>query len=274
MKLAEISAQAGQIFGFVGKPYSGKTTQALTFPRPLLVLTAERKTRAALLNAAGSAVDGIEVEEFIPDAVPLNAGVGAGDVKDAEAAGAAAATHQRLIDYLRKAKKDKESPYSKAATILWDSGTSWASIFLDLSVDALGHRSTGAQIGKQEVNDYTKAGRTFLAVARELQSTGKHLVIPIHTAEIRNDKGDVTRIGLSLPGGAKAVLPTLLDHTFFLTREVEKQQVRFKAQTRPAGLVQDAGTAWKGLEVQLDVTIEDFSKPQNYGLGKLLAGAR
>ena len=268
MKLNEPHPR-GQIFGLLGRPSSGKTTLALTLPRPLLVLAAEKKSYTTLRNMAQGAVD-IDVEEFIPLAVPLNSGVGTGDVNDPEAKGAAQACYQRFIDYLRKSVREADSALAQSATVMLDSGSSWASVFLDLSVDALGHRASGAQIGKQEVNDYSKAARTFVAVVRQLQVLGKHVVIPIHSSEIRDKDGNVKEIGLALPGGARSILPSILDHLFFLSRESVRDGLKFTMQTRSSGLVQQAFTSWPEMPLALDVTVADFKRPGEFGLGKLL----
>jgi len=162
--------------------------------------------------------------------------------------------------------------YDSYENIAMDSFTT----FQDVSMDAV--MFNNQRFGKvPQQDDYPAAMALAMRNMRSMCSLNKNIYIIFHDVM---EQDDATKKMLYVPliiGKNKARIPNLFNHLLRCTAEQERSSVtkkletRYKIQTTPDRYVPGIRTAFQGLDPIHDVTIEDFSKPQEYGLGKIIS---
>jgi GTPase SAR1 family protein len=76
---------------------------------------------------------------------------------------------------------------------------------------------------------------------------------------------------LALSGSAKKQIPLVMSNIWLTECKSTEKEIKYTVQTRPADRgLQTIRTSIRGLEMFEDVTIRDFEKPEQSGVGKLL----
>ena len=76
-----------------------------------------------------------------------------------------------------------------------------------------------------------------------------------------------------LIGKSRAVVPTHFSNVFYTVANGNSTGVTYKFITRPNAMISEARPclALAHIPADFDATIKDMSKPQDYGIGKLIA---
>ncbi len=248
----------------IGPPGSGKTTQAWTLPGKGFAYIFDPNALASL-----EGLD-LEYETFSPDMLDIN-------VKPLSSK----ATPDAIINvgeptaYTKWEADFEERYYDKyfdQFDWIWlDSFTTFSDSVMD-RVQWLNKRS-----GKHpEQADWTAQMVTIQNVTRTIASMNK-LFIAICHDEVRQDE----RTGRLfyqpvLTGRLRTRIPLLFSNILRCEAESGKEGVTFLFHTASDSLhqyVRSSKAVADAVDPEMDVTIEDFSKPTQYGLGAILKKA-
>lgn len=177
--------------------------------------------------------------------------------------------------YLEYAKDFNEAwatkMYDDYENIVLDSATS----FQDAAMDAV--MFNNGRFGKvPQQDDYPAQMALAMRNFRSLCSLDKNIYVIFHDV-LEQDEATKKMIYTPLIiGKNKARVPNLFNHLIRCSAEQvrntssNKMETQYKIQTSPDRYCPGIRTAFQGLEPQHDVTIGDFSKAQEYGLGKII----
>ena len=119
--------------------------------------------------------------------------------------------------------------------------------------------------------DYQLAGTRFSNCMRRITALPCNTLITGHQQKRQDQLTQRIENELLLPGSARGLVPLLFGHIFVTKCVVDKDKApRWVVQTVPDRENPTVRTTLQGLDFEHDVTVEDFSKPTEYGLGKLL----
>lgn len=177
--------------------------------------------------------------------------------------------------YLEYAKDFNEAwasrLYDKYDNVVLDSATT----FQDIAMDAV--MFNNGRFGKvPQQDDYPAQMALTMRNFRSLCSLSKNIYIIFHDTL---EQDDSTKKMLYIPlivGKNKARVPNLFNHLIRCTAEQERNKATnqletvYKIQTSPDRYCPGIRTAFQGLDPMHDVTIGDFSRAQEYGLGKIM----
>ena len=243
----------------VGEAGSGKTSQIRTLPGRKFAYIFDPN---ALPSLEGADIDYLQ---FSPDIMDLNisaqtlrTGIGDKPLKRAEPV-----TYREWEkDFEEKLANDFFKDYD---WLCFDSFTTWSDCVMDRLL-WLNNR-----LGKQpEQADWGAQVTTIQNVFRVLTNLPLNFYCTGHT-EIRQD--DLTKRvygRIMMTGRLRQRLPLLFTDIFASSCESTAKEEAFSLQTRPDREHPVIRTALRGLPMYCDVTIQDFSKPTEYGLGALL----
>lgn len=258
-----------------GETNSGKTTQARTLPKPCLVITHEAKTRNALQGAPG-----IKLAEFIVQKYEL----GLQTKSKTEKVLAAFECWESFKSFMYKMRSG--DLWKEYKSVVYDGLTSGQQIHMTHRLEEQGHVGQGPQTGKRDDNDYDAPIRAMLALCGEFTAISARLNIPFvvigHRNVLRDLQGNPTEYTLDTYGRSARFIPRMVTNSLFLFNRSSANTPKFSALTRTgmtdgAVRVQYANTAIKradgsALPFEIDLTIGDWAKPEEYGLGALLKG--
>ncbi len=161
--------------------------------------------------------------------------------------------------------------YDSYDNIVLDSYTT----FQDAAMDAV--MFNNGRFGKvPQQDDYPAQMALAMRNLRSLCSLEKNIYIIFHDTM---EQDATTKKMLFIPlitGKNKTRIPNLFNHLIRCSAEQEKNlqtgkmESVYKIQTAPDRYVPGIRTAFTGLDPMHDVTIRDFSKAQEYGLGKII----
>lgn len=141
-------------------------------------------------------------------------------------------------------------------------------------------RWLGDKQGREdERQDHRMAGETMINALWAVFNLPCHVLVTMHTKPVETKIGEVktgaTHNRLTVPGGAQLCLPRFTSALWY-TQVVEDRAKgpRYQALTRPQTRWPHVRTP-RGWDVPLwaDLTIEDWSRPQDFGIGRLMRGA-
>jgi len=279
-------------FLLIGPSGSGKTSQILTLPG---------KTFAYLFDPSSlSTLKGhdIEYEMFTPGKVNLAAvslSKGKSDKRTTEGASSVYAAWEDDADKKleRDAKKygmikrkiwvyddpenehaghfeEKEEPgcyFDQFDNIAFDSFTTFSDMVMDRILLLNGRPG---QFPQQD--DWGGQMQTITNVVRTFVSMDKTLLFTAHD-EFKQDEGSKRMCNIILlTGRLRVKLPLLFSEMLHMECASTPTEIRYQVQTRPDRMNPAVRCSFRDLEMFHDVTIEDWTKPTNYGLGKLLRG--
>lgn len=251
-------------FLMMGGTGSGKTTQFLTLPGKKFLYIFDPN---ALASIEGYDVD---YEEFAADITDVDIAIKTlkGDgPKDTSS---------------RKISPQTYINWEKHFESKWDSGFfdsySWIgfdsfTLFLELVMDRI--LFLNQRTGKQpEQADWAAQVNTVGNVFRVFSSRKRTGIYC--TAHLDERQDELTKRIFFRPmmtGRLRIRVPLLFNNVLVCHADETPKGPEWYVQTRPDKLYPTVRTSLKGLEFYQDVTIKDFSKPTEYGLGALLKKA-
>lgn len=250
----------------LGPTGSGKTTQIWTLPGRKFAYLFDPN---AILSLRGC---DIEYEEFLPDALELDAtlkGFNKGSTSDQ----LKTSTKREPTVYMRWVA-DLNDKHAKGFFKNFD----WLCIdSLSLLANAVMDRQmyiNGRYGGTEDLADYRVAGSKIAEVFRSICSLPINLYCTGHLTSFQDDKTKRIETQINLPGKARNMLPILFSNIWLAqaaTDEKVGHVILTKAEARG---FQSIRTTIAGLPAVCDVNIKDFTKPEQFGIGAILKGAK
>ena len=246
----------------VGPTGSGKTSQIWTLPGKKFVYIFDPNS---LISLKGCDVD---YEMFLPDTLEIDS----------------------TLKGFNKGSKDDRMPGSRiepTTYIKWveDMNERYDKGFFNdykwLCIDSLTYLQRAVfdrqlyinnRYGKiEELADYRIVGSKLSDVFRPISSLPINIFV---TGHIRDFQDEITRkitTELNLSGQAKTMVPLVMSNIWLARGASTEKQIKFEIQTRPdiRGL-QCIRSSFRGLDMYHDVTIQNFDRATEYGIGKIL----
>jgi len=124
----------------------------------------------------------------------------------------------------------------------------------------------------EDIADYRIVGSKISEIFGTITAMRINIYATGHLSQFQDEKTKKLSIELKVAGKAKTMLPLQFSN-IWLARvgEDEKGERRYEIRTipEPRGF-QDVRSSIRGLKPDEDVTIKDFAKAKDYGIGKLL----
>ena len=244
-------------FLLVGSTGSGKTAQMITLPGKTFAYLFDPSALATLKGYD------IDYEMFVPGKINLGAvslSKGKSDQKtktDAPDIYTAWASHAD--------KMVETNGFDKYDNICFDSFTTFSDIVMDRILKLNG------RVGQfPQQDDWGGQMQTITNCVRTFVSMNKTLLFTAHDEFKQDDVTSRMQNIILLTGRLRVKLPLLFSEILHMECASTATEIKYQAQTRPDRLNPAIRCTFKGLEMYEDMTIEDWDKPQDYGLGKLL----
>jgi GTPase SAR1 family protein len=245
----------------VGPTGSGKTSQMHTLPG--------KKFAYIFDPGALSSLKGLDLEYelFLPDVADLDAtlkGFNKGAKDDKPASAKEPKTYMRWVKDLND--KAESGFFKDFDWICFDSLTFLSKAIFDRQLFINGRFG-----GIEDLADYRVVGSKLSEVFRSVTGLPNNIMATGHIDSFQDDKTKRIEVQLSLPGSARRMLPLLFTDILLCSYKEEDGKSRWSVRSRPEerGL-KTIRTSIRDLPIEQDVTIEDFTRPTDFGLGKLL----
>jgi len=249
-------------FLLIGSTGSGKTTQILTLPGKTFVYIFDPSALATLKGYD------IDYEEFVPTRMNL----GAVSLSKGKSDPITQKMDQGLIYNLWATdadKKEAEGFFDDYDNICFDSFTTFSAIVMDRVLKLNGREG---QFPQQD--DWAGQMQTITNVVRQFIGMNKILLFTAHD-QFKQDKASSRMQNvIMLTGQLRVSLPLLFSEIWHTDCASTANLEKFQIQTRPDRLNPTIRCTYKGLDMFHDMTIKDWDKPQDYGIGKLLNNER
>jgi hypothetical protein len=151
--------------------------------------------------------------------------------------------------------------------LIFDSFTTWADSIMDR---VMWHNG---RLGKMpEQDDWAAQMTTIQNAWRVLVNLPLGVFCTGHVDVKQNDVTKRVYNHLMMTGKLRVRIPLLFSHLLVFSADADdKQKKRFLMQTSPDRENPNVRTSFKDLQFIEDVTIEDFTEPETYGLGAILS---
>lgn len=244
-------------FLLVGSTGSGKTAQIATLPG---------KTFAYLFDpSALSTLRGfdIEYETFYPSKVKMSAQSLKKGVGDTTAAAEDASETYRLWEQDFE-DRVKNKFWDTIDNIAFDSFTTFGDIVMDRILKLNG------RVGHfPQEDDYPAQMQTITNVVRTLTSMNKLLMFTAHDEFKQDSVTSRMQNVIILTGRLRTKIPLLFSEIWHMECRSTPEKIDYVAQTRPDRMNPQVRCTIRDLDMFHDITIRDWKKPQDYGIGKL-----
>jgi hypothetical protein len=162
-------------------------------------------------------------------------------------------------------QKTKEGYWNTVDNIAFDSFTTFADIVMDRVLYLNGRAGHFPQ-----QDDWTAQMQTIMNVVRTMAAMNKLLVFTAHD-ELKQDE-NTSRIQnvLILTGKLKVKVPLLFSDIWHLESQSSASETKYVAQTKPDRMNPMVRCSIRDLQMYEDITIKDWTKPKEYGIGKLV----
>lgn len=266
-KKASDTLKKPNTFLLIGPARSGKTTQIWTLPKPACAIILDPNGTEGIRGA-----EGIDYWEF-PMGGALMAPKTGKHMKEA-GEDVMPMAYLNFWRFLRAAKA--ENLFANYASVLFDGITSLEAIATDIVLYDL--NLSHHEISKEEASrlrgTIQNALRELTSIFHHAQDAGtypQNLIVTAHEATKFDRGGSMVGREISAYGKLRQFIPANFAHVFYTEQKGDSQTVKYLAQTHGDSKTSDAGTAFRGLPYKIDLTIKDWKKPEQYGLGKLIA---
>ena len=241
----------------LGPPGVGKTSLFSTIPGKKFLYILDPNT---LQTIKGQDID---YEIFLPEQLDLSAVTLRKDVRDPEG-GAPPKTYLKFEEHFEEALRDDF--FDDYDTIGIDGMTSLQDITMDRITFLNG------RFGKHpEYADNTATMATVRKVVRTAASMGKRVFISAHTDMRTDDATGRLFNQMVLIGKLRNQIPMVFSEIWLCSGEEDKNgNIRYYVRTKPDKYNPYLRSAMQGIDTVEDVTIEDWSDPTKYGVGKLV----
>lgn len=257
-KTLDIHAGGKPKFLLVGSTGGGKTTQIATLPG---------RTFAYLFDpSALSTLRGfdVEYETFFPEKVNLNIQSLSKGKKDT------ALGKEDASEVYREWEEDFEkklaSNYFDAFdNIAFDSFTTFSDIVMDRILYINGRPGHFPQ-----QDDWTAQMASITNVVRTLVGMNKVLLFTAHDEFKQDEASKRMQNTLMLTGRLKVKLPLLFSEIYHMDSNCTAEKINYTAQTRADRMNPTIRCTVRDMPMFADMTINDWTRPTHYGLGKIL----
>lgn len=259
-KTLDIHSGGKPKFLLVGSTGGGKTAQILTLPG---------RTFAYLFDpSALSTLRGFDIdyETFFPEKLNISAqslSKGKGD-KPVAGAEEDASSVYRLWEEDFEAKI-KTGYFDNFDNIAFDSFTTFSDIVMDRILYLNGRPGHFPQ-----QDDWTAQMASITNVVRTLVGMNKLLLFTAHDEFKQDEASKRMQNVLVLTGKLRIKMPLLFSEIWHMDSQCSAEKIHYTAQTRQDRLNPTIRCTIRDLPMYADVTIKDWKRPQEYGLGKLL----
>lgn len=250
-------------FVWVGPAFAGKTSQIVTLPKPCFVYFTDPKGPSCIQRLGAD----VDYEIFVRDP---------GVDEKGNPVAPKAATKLRQ-DLATKLKSGFFKPYK---SIVLDNVTFLFDMVYDEFVATRGVKNDQ---GIREIDTMRHAmplRGQVLQVLAELRNAafgdgGSRSLVFIAHQQDKEDSftGNVTERSISAWGKLEEQIPAYVNHVFYFEKKIVGDKVLYRMITQDA-TYKKVGTLWRDVAPVIDVTIKDFTKPEEYGVGKLIAAHR
>lgn len=251
----------------VGGSGSGKTSQIWTLPG--------RKFAYFFDPAALPSVMGLDIdyEMFLPDSLELDATLkgfnkNSKDDKVPDGKPREPGVYKRWVEDLNK--RDAEGYFKNIDWLIIDSLTLLANAVMDRQM-WLNNRYGGIE----DLGDYRIVGSKLTEVFRSITSIDVNLFCTGHISTFQDELTKRIISQLQLPGKARTQLPLYFSN-IWEARSTNDEKTGFYnilTKAEPRGF-QEIRSSLQGLKPIEDVTIKDFNKPEDSGIGRLIKTAK
>lgn len=259
-KILDIHSGGKPKFLLVGSTGGGKTAQIVTLPG---------RTFAYLFDpSALSTLRGfdIEYETFFPEKVNISAQSltkGKGDKPVSGAKDDASTVYREWEeDFETKLASNYFDAYDNIA---FDSFTTFSDIVMDRILAINGRPGHFPQ-----QDDWTAQMASITNVVRTLVGMNKLLLFTAHDEFKQDEVSKRMQNTLVLTGRLKIKLPLLFSEIWHMDSNSTAEKVSYVAQTRADRLNPTIRCTIRDMDMYPDMTIKDWKRPQDYGLGKVL----
>ena len=245
----------------VGPTGSGKTTQIRTLPGKKFAYLFDPNALASLRGAD------IDYEEWLPDSLELDTTI-KGFNKGAKSDRPPSAKEPRIyVDWVTDlAAKAQEQFFKPYDWVCFDSLTFLQKACFDRQM-YLNNRFGGVE----ELADYRVVGSKLSDLFRSITSEQTNIFCTGHLQTFQDEKTKIITTQLNLSGQARSVIPLMFSDIWLAKNSSTEEALKYQIQTRPAMRGLDTiRSSMSGLEMFEDVTIEDISKPETYGIGNIV----
>jgi hypothetical protein len=246
----------------VGPTGAGKSAQIWTLPGEKFLFAFDMNT---LPTVAGC--PRLDYAEFYPDFNELDStlkGFNKGSRSDKPKQAKEPTLYLQWIDFLNEFVDSGR--YKKYDWLIFDSLTFLAKAVMDRQL-FINNRYGDIE----DLGDYRVVGSKISDVFNSITALETNIYCTGHLQAFQDDKTKRVVTQIFLPGKARSMLP--LSHTQVWQAQTSERDGRvvYEIRTVPdvRGL-QDIRSSIRGLKPIEDVTIEDFAKAENYGIGRLL----
>lgn len=256
----------------IGRTGSGKSTQMWTLKGKKFLYNFDPNTMASIKGIAdelGIDPPDIEFEEFKPDLLELDATLkkfnkeGKDDPAGKEYKGREPTAYNDFLGDLNDRVADGFFKREGFDWICFDSLT-----FITKSIMAR-NLFINAKTGEMEDKaDYRIVGNKLTEIFSSVASLPINIYMTGHLQIFQDEKTHKIETLLSAPGQARNMLPLIFTDIW----QCSKEDNEYVARTRPdpRGFL-DIRCSIQGLDELEDVTIGDFSKAEQFGIGAILA---
>lgn len=260
----------------VGGTGTGKTTQLWTLPGKKFLYQFDPNTMASIKGLADQLKiepPDIEFEAFEPDILQLDSTL-KGFRKDAKDDNPSMIGRKKAdaeptvyLDFIEDINNKVDDGYFKNFQWLcFDSLT-----FLNRATMARNLFINDHYGFIEDLADYRVVGSKIAELFTSIASLPINIYMTAHWQSYQDEKTKKIETKINAHGQSRTMLPLVFTEIFQTLREEYKGKTAYTIRTRPdpRGL-QDLRTSILGLEELEDVTIEDFSRAQEYGIGAIL----
>lgn len=267
IQCADIPPHTTDKFFLVGPPGGGKSGLAGTLPGKTLAICFDPSARTTY--ARFQATNHITIAEYIKETQDLTPytmkdmkarpALNPGQVKET------AATFTEFGKDLNEARKSGFLP-GEFNNLIIDSCTTLQDLIMQAVLVKNGRSSEIPGI-----DDWQSQKSNFLKVIDACVALPMNVVFIFHDELVKDETTGRIIFNPILTGNLKARVPNRMGHLLRCTAKRDKdKKTRYYIQTTPDRYVEGIRTAFDNLDPDHDVTIEDFSKPFDYGLGKII----
>lgn len=244
----------------VGPTGSGKTAQIWTLPGRKFAYLFDPNSLRTLKGCPQ-----LDYVEFLPEFGEMDAtlkGFNKGSKSDKSKKAKEPTLYNRWIEHINEMVETNS--FSEYNWLIFDSGTFIAKAVMDRQLFINGRYGD-----IEELADFRVVGSKMADVFNSISGLPINVFTTGHLQTYEDEKTKKIVTQIYLPGKARNILP--LTHTNVWEAQAGEAPGTWQIKTVPEkkGL-QDIRSAIGGLKLVEDVTIKDFGKAEDYGIGRLL----
>lgn len=255
----------------VGRTGAGKTAQIWTLPGKKFAYLFDPNSMRTLQGLD------VDVEEFYPDFGEIDPTLKAFNTdkagikfkSDRPKEPVEPKSYERWVDDINK--KVADGFFKPYQWLIFDSLTFLVKIMMDRQL------FINMKMGDlQDRSDYRIVGNKITDIWRPISALPINIYATGHISTYQDEKTKKIDTSLNLPGSGRTNLPLMFTNIWEAkVREGDKGKVQHVIRTRPdpRGLL-DIRSSISGMQEEEDVTIADFKKAEQFGIGKLLTQAK